>query len=864
MPHPLEEQLEALSQRARKLVWLYGATQLAAIVIGASLLLGMADYLLRPADRGLRFVALGVIIAAVVWCVARFLRPAWRYRPAAIDMARKLERRFPQLGQRLSSAAAFLSRNDSEISPGSPQLQRILIAETSATMETLPVAEVFDLSPVKKSLLGFALVALVGGVLIGLDPVSASVAARRLLVPWSETPWPRRNYLELVDAPSSIARGETLEIVARDASGKRLDDVELQWRNVDAPFGTRQTRSMKLLERQYVARLENITQSLDFRVVGGDDQNMPWHRVQVVDPPQLKQLQVKVMPPAYARREVYDSAPQFRVLKGSQLELRGSADRALERAELVTIAQPAKPLAGKLSEDGLSFTLPADETWTPLQSGEYRVRLYESGQQEVAAEFAYLAEVVIDREPQASFHETPPSSAAATAVLPLRIALDDDLGVTTARLVIRRAKQPEAEPLTLPIFTHDPKAEATASVAAADFLSTPWRHQLTYQWQLADVASADPTLLQTGEELIYYVEATDGLGQFGRSSERRLNIISVEELNRRLGRRLTEIEAKLAESLRIESEVASGTEQIQLQFAQVGTAGSGDLDQLQSLELRQRQVEALLVSRADSAANLVREALAEIEQNQVEQPATRERLDEYRTVIAQLGQRELPAAARELIASLKQLRADLQLGDRDDPAARVSLSDASQQQLAATLSASVKQEQAVIAALESLLGSLARWSDFHRFAEELSAIRRQQEELLADTTLKRPETIGRDRRDMSAQLIAELDKLALRQRELARRFEQLQGQMEATARELEAADAGTAARLADVFDEATRRGVAGKLRDSSRHLDANRLGNSGSSQEEAIADMEHLLGLLTGRRETDLAKIAEGFTSRSR
>jgi len=855
MPHPLQAQLVALSQRARKLVLLNAAARLAAIVIAALLVLGLVDYLLRPADQALRFIALAALIALTAAAIVRYLRPALGYRPGVVQMARKLEQRFPRLGQRISSAAAFLTLGEKAIPAGSDQLQRMLIAESTARMETVSVADVFDLAPVKKSLLALAAVAVVGGVLIGIDPVSASVAARRLLVPWSNTPWPRRTHLELIDPPHSIARGEALEIAARDTSGRPVDDIELQWRSATDTFAS-QSRPMNALDDRYVSRLENITESLQVRVTGGDDNTMVWHHIEVVDPPDVVDLEVTVTPPAYTAAQVYRSPPTLRVLRGSRVMLSGTADRGLERAELVRPAATDDPLTGRLLDGGRAFRLPAGEAWQPAASGEYLVRLYEIGQQEVAAEFRYPVEVLEDRPPSASFVESPPSTAAGTASITLTISVEDDLRVAASRLVVRRAEDSGQKSISIPLYEPAQPSAENSSSAGGKFLDSPWRERFEYAWNLAELGNTALGAISEGEALIYHLEAVDSLGQVGRSSEQRLTVISLDEVHRRVGRRLTEIEGKLAEALRIESEVVGGTGEIALQFNRVGTAGAGDLDQLQSIELRQRQVEGLLVSRPESAIHLVREALAEIERNGLEETATSQRLEEYQSAIGRLGQNELPAAARELIAALKLLRAELQLADRDDPAQRVSLTDSARDGLSRSLSAAEANETAVVAELEKLLGNLARWSDFHRFAEELGAIRRQQEAIRGETLAMQPDTIGRDRRDLSSQLAAELDKLALRQRELARRFEHLQGQMAATANELDATDPSTAARLGDVLEEARGHGVSGKLRDASNHVDANRLTAAGGTQQEVIADLEHLLDMLTGRRETDLETVA--------
>ena len=88
-----------------------------------------------------------------------------------------------------------------------------------------------------------------------------------------------------------------------------------------------------------VARRENVSESFSFRAAGGDDDTMPWHEVEVVEPPRLESLEIVVHPPAYTglRRTAGRAAPR------SARRLRQSKSAAL----------PSEPLgAARILLDG--------------------------------------------------------------------------------------------------------------------------------------------------------------------------------------------------------------------------------------------------------------------------------------------------------------------------------------------------------------------------------------------------------------------------------------------------------------------------------------------------------------------------------
>ena len=95
--------------------------------------------------------------------------------------------------------------------------------------------------------------------------------------------------------------------------------------------------------------------------------------------------------------------------------------------------------------------------------------------------------------------------------------------------------------------------------------------------------------------------------------------------------------------------------------------------------------------------------------------------------------------------------------------------------------------------LEQLLGELAGWADFRRFARQLAELRQDQ---IAHEQTSRTEigldTLPLDVRELSRAQRANLNKASAGQDALARRYEKIEQGMDALAREL--ADKDAAAR----------------------------------------------------------------------
>src|SRR5262245_11328979 len=144
MAHPLREKVQAVSRRVSRLALLHGLAWLVATMLLVAFLLGLADYLLRPSDFGVRLICWIGLVAVLAAGFYYVLYPALVFSPTDLQIARRLESYFPALADRLSSALAFLDQPEEDRLAGSTELRRAVVAETEAAVASLDFQAAID------------------------------------------------------------------------------------------------------------------------------------------------------------------------------------------------------------------------------------------------------------------------------------------------------------------------------------------------------------------------------------------------------------------------------------------------------------------------------------------------------------------------------------------------------------------------------------------------------------------------------------------------------------------------------------------------------------------------------------------------
>ncbi len=161
----------------------------------------------------------------------------------------------------------------------------------------------------------------------------------RLFVPFGSTNWPRQTHLVLDEGQTTlkVARGDSFTLSVKVRPGDKVpESAQATYHFADGEEAGEPLRSLE--GGEFRGRIDTVNQPFRFSVAAGDDStSIRDVAVQVVPPPAMKSLAVRLIAPEYTGVPAQLLAPgltQFRALEGTRLELEGLANKPLARAEL--------------------------------------------------------------------------------------------------------------------------------------------------------------------------------------------------------------------------------------------------------------------------------------------------------------------------------------------------------------------------------------------------------------------------------------------------------------------------------------------------------------------------------------------------
>lgn len=848
MPHILEQKITAVRRRVRRLLLVDAAARLVALLLATALVLGLADYLVRFEDRGVRLISSLALVAACGWAFHRFVGPALRIRLSDVELALQLEQRLPILRDRLASAMRFLCQREDDALAGSSALRRAVIAAAAAEVDRLNLDDAIEPHAARRSLWTAAAAMSLLLVLAACNLSAAATAFVRLMAPWGSTEWPKQNHLVFEKPVRRLAAGQTFEVELKDAQRARLpDEVMIQYR-FDEPQTTRRETSERMRRTNDVllARKENVTRPFSYRAAGGDDDSMPWIDLEIVEPPRIEELVVTLHFPEYTSWPREISEPHLRALVGTRIELAGRTNKPVNAVNVHVDEGAAVP--ARLSDGGRRFSVPGDEAseFKVERSGAYWIELvdfdgFSSGEQlryaiRAVEDFTPSVDIV---EPQAVAFVTP------SAKVPIRLAAKDDLALAQVALRFSRTDRSQEDEAEIVVYQGPDRAQSPTR--AGQQVESGESRDLLYELDLAALA------VKPGTQITLYATASDYYPHRGQSQPHRLTVITADELRERLAQRQNFVVSELARILKLQRDARSQLSDAQIQLQQVGRLKKPDIDRLQAAELIQRQVERGLISPSEGLSAQIAGLLADLAQNDLDSPDVERQMQGLLDEIDRLGRDELPSIGGELTAALKAAQVELPAGER--------ASDASTPQrgsgVTVPLEAAAGHQDEVIQTLERLTASLAESENYRRFHREIAALRRQQEDLNRESAELGRRTITQEFSRLAGQEQADLSKLASRQLELARQFDKIQERMQGPADDAAALDPLSAGSIADALSQARRQAIAQTMHEAGRKVASNQLGQAAQDQRRATDDLQEMLDILANRREHELGRLVK-------
>ncbi|GIX05134.1 MAG: hypothetical protein KatS3mg114_1003 [Planctomycetaceae bacterium] len=758
--------LQPLRRRVRWLSLCWGIGWTITLTLGTVLALGVLDNWLRfedPAWRWLLSLGCVLTLGLAVW------HTCWLPLHASLSdvwLAQQLERRYPQLRGRLSSILAF---REAGFPPswGSPSWQRCQVTWAEEQLATLDWQRALTVKPVLIVLAtGILLVTCTLGIM-WTYPAEAAVAGLRLLFPWHPLPWPK--HTELIwtaedgtpldwepDEPIRRAIGETLQVYVANRRGRLPHPLWLErLPHPDAPLRREMLPRLKRDAQRQPERAEVVLTAEPvlqrFRVVGGDDDTMPWFALQGVHPPALQTWSIRIIPPDYtglAPQTLPEGSTQIAGWLGSVVQFSARANRPLDSVRLMTRHQPPQPLT--VGHDRTAFTCEV-----VLQELEPRPIWFELRDAEGFTErqpLQFELRGLLDQPPQVRL-TAPATDLTVTpqALVPLSCEMRDDLGVVSLHLAWQHNDTDQQE---RPLHQWAPP-----------LIEGNW----SGAWPVADEH------LQPGDRVIFRLEANDaynlGTPRRGRSAPRVLFVVSPTEKTTELQQATSELLIELHELLQHQQQLEQLAQELLTQWHTTHLLRPSDREALQRLELDQRHLAEQLADSEQSLQARATHLQQQFSLNRLEDELTPQQLGHLAHELQEVVRRYMPSIQRSLTQALK-----LAHPSPEEPRAATSPSTAdnqpqdSREQAAQALAQAAQQQTALTEALNALHHDLQSWLDQHQVQRELQLWAQEQQHLLTETAEWSQHVQGLSPAELSPQQRADLQKLSDRQRRLAQRM----------------------------------------------------------------------------------------------
>ncbi|MEN6459616.1 MAG: hypothetical protein ABFC63_11885 [Thermoguttaceae bacterium] len=833
MLHPLEMKIVALRGRLRSMIALRGLCIVAAIVLIAATTLGTLDWLFRFEDRGLRGMASVGLLALWAWAICRYVIAPLRTGLRVEDLARSVQRRFPSLDDRLLTAIEFLRTADDDPVAGSAALRRAVVARATAEAEPLDFLKAVEWRPTLRAAALMCVTCFAVGLLALVGPTEARIAVGRIARPLGDTTWPRMTNLAIRDTTDRLARGQTFHVAVVDARDARLPaDLRIHYR-MDGSDGAviEETERMEFSPGGMMARRENVQQPFAYRIEGGDDRAMPWRAVTVVEPPAVESLAIRATPPRYTGWPATASARSVRALVGTRLAIVGRSTKRLRSIDLCL--EGGRRIAGRLDAAGREFSF-GDGTLVVERSGAYWFELTDVEGFRGGEEDRWPIQALADAAPRAQI-EQPAANLFVTprAVVPIRVAAQDDLALRNVTLVFRAGDAgPERSVLLWASEGgHVRDRGAGQGGDAGD------RRTIEYRWDLSGLE------LRPGIELTFQAVAMDDSPGTGRSVLHRLRVVSPNELLDRLAAREKLIAAELGRAVGLERACRGQVQSLQSRRPTVRWERA-DVDQIQAAEHAQRDVGRLLTNRGEGLPFQASALLADLENNRVPGADVQRRMVGLLDELKRLGRELLPRVGRELTAARKTAEADREAGR----GGAAGVND--------KLASVIRQQEAVIAALEKWLEQLARWDSRVRFHRAMAQLLDEQVELAGRTSDVGRRTLGQVVQSLNPQDAALLDAAAGAETDLAQRLGRTLQEAEEQERSVRQVNPVAADMVADALDAARRLAIGAAMAAASAEIERNQIAQAMASQKQIARSLREVLDILDNRQ-TEAARLLE-------
>jgi hypothetical protein len=471
LTNALRPLLQAQARRLRTRYLWHGLGLCLLLPTAALLLFFLLDHTLRL-PVAVRLLHTSATVALLGYGLIRFVRYPLTRAFADIDMAQLLERRYPELHQRLVSAVQLQDVGPGQLRNQSQPMIEQLLAETSAAAAALPLSTLFDYRRTARVFAGTGSLLMIF-LCIGLfAPETMRAFLLRHL--GMATDYPRETTLRLEVPPGGpeVQRSDRdgvtelilpagadlhVSVLAEGVVPKEVfldllplvDDRQSVHEGAGtmtartAPVGRSITMSPRPGDRfRHVFR--RLSGSFSFHARGGDDEHGDrLVVVHTVHPPQVANIRASIVPPAYtgvARLEQNGGA--IEALAGSNVEISVSTTAAVREATMVFLESGRRlPLAAQDIQDDSGTSLVHRGTFALENSDRYQIELVSESGLRNPNPGAYPVVALQDYAPVGRWLLPDDESTLLlpTAILCVRVDAHDDFGLAAVELGIEHS-----------------------------------------------------------------------------------------------------------------------------------------------------------------------------------------------------------------------------------------------------------------------------------------------------------------------------------------------------------------------------------------------------------------------------------------
>ncbi len=660
----LESRIARLRGQVRRLLALYGIGWVVALLIPLIIVAGLADWAIHL-DLAVRLMVLALVVGVAVWMTLNYVITPLIVRFQDLDIALRIEERWPGLNDRLASTVQFLRMAADDESMGSSSMRAATVRQTLEETEFIDFRKVIEPRPVIRALSlasGSLLVALL---FLASAPQLSTIAMRRLFIPFGGDRWPQMTHLTLLEneTPRKVARGDSFTLAVGIGKKDRVpSSAKVTYRFEDGEVATESLRSFE--GGIFRGRIETVTKPFTFSVAAGDDTTSIRNlSVAVVPPPALKDATLTLVSPEYTGLAPQVMAPgrtQIRAVEGTRIEIKALANKPLKSSvlQLGETTSDAKILFDATRTQFTTYFNVKDSTpfWFDLRDTEgFRSR--EAVRFDLRAIRDEAPRVVID-DP-ANDRDVP-----VQATIPVTFTVDDDFGIQTARLLyqVARGDSEPSQDVVLPLFDGQDRREGLVK-----------HREIHYEWNLA------PLKLTPGSIITFHADARDFDNlkgpNVGKSRELRLRILSDEDISRQLDDQRREIRETAARTLAMQEQAKTPVDEALRMLSKSDKLSNQNRDDLKNAEMIQRQVANQINNRTDGLDQKVKNFIRDLKNFKIANPDAQKQMEEMRAGIERIRENHLGPAEQGLSRSTKRLDDGAQ-NARPEPGAKPDGADA--------------------------------------------------------------------------------------------------------------------------------------------------------------------------------------------